>query len=176
MVPVTLTPFWLRQLLNAARAELLIARPKPAPKPAGAYLAHALNAAEPVPEKDGRERGDPVGRAVGVKDARGRPLNCPGLILTPCCFRHVWNALSPAGAVPVPVALEVAPALGLGLAVLVGSVPLPAQAVASAASALDSWPSAVFSVVSAIWSFWKSWVRVCCAKPRVKCFEIVERP
>ena len=60
-------------------------------------------------------------------------------------------------------------ALGLGLAVLVGSVPLLAQAVASAASALDSWPSAVFSVDSAIWSFWKSWARVCCAKPRVSC-------
>jgi hypothetical protein len=34
------------------------------------------------------------------------------LIVTPCCFRHVWNALSPAGAaVLLPLALEVAPAL-----------------------------------------------------------------
>ncbi len=52
MVPVTLTPFWLRQLLNAARAELLMARPVPPPKPAGAYLAQALNAVELRPAKD----------------------------------------------------------------------------------------------------------------------------
>ena len=99
VVPVTLTPFWLRQLLNAFNAELLTTRLKPPPKPVGAYLAHALNAAESwaEPEKDGRGRAepekdgraDPVGKAVGVKDPRGRAPNCPGLIVTPCCFRHV---------------------------------------------------------------------------------------
>jgi len=82
VVPVTLTPFWLRQLLNAASAELLIVRPKPA----GAYLAHALNAAESRaardPVKDGRGRGDRVGNALGEKDARGRPANRPGF---KCC-------------------------------------------------------------------------------------------
>jgi hypothetical protein len=113
VVPVTLTPFWLRQLLNAARAELLIVRPKPPPKPAGAYLAHALSAAESLlenePEKDGRGRGDLVGNALGEKDPRGRPANCPGVIATPCCFRHVWNALSLADV--VALALEVAAAL-----------------------------------------------------------------
>jgi hypothetical protein len=117
VVPVTLTPFWLRQLLNAASAELLIVRPKPPPKPppepAGAYLAHALNAAESRapkdPVKDGRGRGDLVGNALGEKDPRGRPANCPGLIVTPCCFRHVWNALSFADV--VALALEVAAAL-----------------------------------------------------------------
>src|SRR5580693_4489676 len=114
VVPVTLTPFWLRQLLNAARAELLIVRPKPPPpKPAGAYLAHALNAAESLaakdPVKDGRGRGDLVGNALGEKDPRGRAPNCPGLTVTPCCFRHVWNALSFADV--VALALEVAAAL-----------------------------------------------------------------
>jgi hypothetical protein len=119
VVPVTLTPFWLRQLLNAARAELLIVRPKPPPNPAGAYLAHALNAAESLaakePVKDGRGRGDLVGKALGEKEGRGRAPNCPGLIVTPCCFRHVWNALSLAdvAAVPVALALEVAAALPL---------------------------------------------------------------
>ena len=83
VVPVTLTPFWLRQLLNAASAELLIVRPKPPPKPAGAYLAHALNAAESRapkdPVKDGRGRGDLVGNALGEKDPRGlgRRSRCP---------------------------------------------------------------------------------------------------
>ncbi len=117
VVPVTLTPFWLRQLLKAAKAELLIARPKPPPKPAGAYLAHALNAAESRLEIDGRGRGDLVGKAVGVKDARGRAPNCPGLIVTPCCFRQAWNALSLADAVAVALALvvDVAPALLLPL-------------------------------------------------------------
>jgi hypothetical protein len=46
VVPVTLTPFWLRQLLKAAKAELLTTRLKPPPNPAGAYSAQALNAAE----------------------------------------------------------------------------------------------------------------------------------
>jgi hypothetical protein len=128
VVPVTLTPFWLRQLLNAASAELLIVLPdpppNPPPNPAGAYLAHALNAAESAaakdPVKDGRGRGDLVGNALGEKDPRGRPANCPGLIVTPCCFRHDWNALSLAevAAVLVALALEVAAALLLLLPLL----------------------------------------------------------
>src|SRR5580693_2719267 len=126
VLPVTLTPFWLRQLLKAARAEALIVRPpKPPPKPAGAYLAHALNAADSaadaVPVKDGRGRGDPLGKAVGKsvgrapgeKDPRGRPPNSPGLIVTPCCFRQVWNALSPADAVAVGLSVPAAAALPL---------------------------------------------------------------
>jgi len=133
VVPVTLTPFWLRQLLNAASAELLIVRPKPPPKPAGAYLAHALNAAESRapkdPVKDGRGRGDLVGNALGEKDPRGRPANCPGLIVTPCCFRHVWNALSLADV--VALALEVAAALLLLLLLL----PLLPQPVSTSVAA-----------------------------------------
>jgi len=132
VLPVTLTPFWPRQLLKAAKAELLIARPKPPPKPAGAYLAHALNAAESRPAKDGRGRGDLVGKALGEKDACGRALNCPGLTVTPCCFRHAWNALSLADAVAVPAALavEVAPAL-----LLLPPQPASTSAAASAGSA-----------------------------------------
>jgi hypothetical protein len=139
VVPVTLTPFWVRQLLKAARAELLIVRPKPRPRPVGAYLAHALNAVESVPEKEpekeGRGRGDPVGNAVGVKDARGRAPNCPGLIVTPCCFRHVWNALSLADAVEVllALALEVA-------AALLPPVPPPQPASISVAANTGSAP------------------------------------
>ena len=106
VLPVTLTPFEARQLLKAARAELLIARLAPPPKPAGAYLAQAWNAAPFVPVKDGRGRADPdgnapgekdpVGKAPGEKDPLGRPANWPGETVTPCCFRHVWKALSPA--------------------------------------------------------------------------------
>src|ERR1700685_1315269 len=125
VLPVTLTPFWLRQLLKAGRAEALIVRPpKPPPKPAGAYLAHALNAAESaadkVPVKDGRGRGDPLGKAVGrapgekeapgEKDPCGRAPNSPGLTVTPCCFRQVSNALSAADAVVVGLAVEAAAA------------------------------------------------------------------
>jgi hypothetical protein len=115
--------------LKAARAELLIARPKPA----GAYLAHALNAAESVPKKDAPGRGDPVGKALGVKDARGRALNCPVLIVTPCCFRQLWNALSAAdvGVVLAALVLEVAPAL---LLPLLPPQPVSTTAAASAAS------------------------------------------
>jgi hypothetical protein len=97
-LPVTLTPFALRQLLKAARAELLITRLKPLPKPVGAYLAHALNTAEFRPANP-LGRGDPDGKAPGEKDARGRVPNCPGLTVTPCCFRHVSKALSLADAV-----------------------------------------------------------------------------
>jgi len=120
--------------LKAAKAELLIARPKPAPKPAGAYLAHALNAAESRPEMDGRGRGDLVGKAVGVKDARGRAPNCPGLIVTPCCFRHAWNALSlaDAPAVLAALAVDVAPASLLPL--------LPQPASISIATSTGSAP------------------------------------
>ena len=76
-LPVTLTPFALRQLLKAASAELLISRLKPLPKPAGAYLAQALNAAESRPAKDLLGRGDPDGKAPGEKDARGRVAEPP---------------------------------------------------------------------------------------------------
>jgi hypothetical protein len=118
VVPVTLTPFWARQLLKAARAEALIARlapPPNPPKPAGAYLAQAWNAAACVPVKDGRGRADPLGKARGVKDpvgnARGEkdPLgraNRLGETVTPCCFRQVSKALSPAVDVALVVAEE----------------------------------------------------------------------
>jgi hypothetical protein len=106
VLPVTLTPFEARQLLKAARAELLTARLAPPAKPAGAYLAQAWNAAPAVPVKDGRGRADPlgnargekdlVGKAPGEKDPVGRPANRPGETVTPCCFRHVSKALSPA--------------------------------------------------------------------------------
>jgi hypothetical protein len=95
-------------------------------------LAHALNAAESVPKKDAPGRGDPVGKALGVKDARGRALNCPVLIVTPCCFRQLWNALSAAdvGVVLAALVLEVAPALLL----LLPPQPVSTTAAASAAS------------------------------------------
>jgi hypothetical protein len=109
VVPVTLTPFEAMQLLKAARAEALIAPAprRPPPKPAGAYLAQAWNAAPCVPVKDGRGRADPLGNAPGEKDrpdgnARGekdpvgRPANWLGLTVTPCCFKQVSKALSPA--------------------------------------------------------------------------------
>ena len=86
-----------------------------------------MNAAESLAEplKDPRGNGDPdgngdlvgkaVGRVPGEKDAPGRPPNSPGLIVTPCCFRQVWNALSFADAVVLALALglvvEPAPAL-----------------------------------------------------------------
>jgi hypothetical protein len=121
VVPVTLTPFALRQLLKAASAELLIVRLKPPAKPFGAYLAHALNAAEFAPAKDAPGRGDPVGkargeddpvgRAPGVKDPVGRPRNSPGVILTPCCFRHVWKTLRDAVALGEALAADVLAAL-----------------------------------------------------------------
>jgi hypothetical protein len=101
-----LTPLEAMQLLKAARAEALTARLAPPPNPAGAYLAQAWNAAPFVPVKDGRGRADPdgnapgekdpVGKARGEKDPLGRPANRPGETVTPCCFRHVWKALSPA--------------------------------------------------------------------------------
>ena len=56
---------------------------------------------------------------------------------------------------------------GLAVAVLVGSVVLPAHADASAASALDSWLSAVFRVASSVSSFVSSLASCCCAKPRL---------
>jgi hypothetical protein len=94
-----------------------------------------LNAAESRPAKDERGNGDPVGKAVGLKDARGRALNCPGFIVTPCCFRHVWNALSAAdvGVVLAALAVEVAPALLL-LLPLLPPQPVSTSAAASAAS------------------------------------------
>jgi hypothetical protein len=66
-----------------------------------------------------------------VKDARGRALNCPGLIVTPCCFRHVWNALSPADVRAVLAALAVAAAPVLLLLVL---LPQPASTRAAAST------------------------------------------
>jgi hypothetical protein len=123
VVPVSLTPCELMQLLKAARVEALIAWPPPRPKPAGAYFWHALNAAESALAKDPRGRDDPlgnarrvkdpVGRAPGEKDPPGRPPNCPGVIFTPCCFRHDWNALSLAVDVALAELLLAADALPL---------------------------------------------------------------
>ena len=100
VVLVTLTPFWLMQLLNAAIAEALMPRPAPKWNPAGAYFWHALNAAEfAPPDAKPRPPGKPLGKAVGmpVPDGRGRGENdARGVIFMPCCFRQVWNALSPA--------------------------------------------------------------------------------
>jgi hypothetical protein len=106
VLPVTLTPFAARQLLKAARAELLIAGLVPLPKPDGAYFAQAWNAAESVLVKDGRGRADPdgnargekdpVGNGRGEKDPVGRPANRLGETVTPCCFRQVSKELSPA--------------------------------------------------------------------------------
>src|ERR1700691_624583 len=145
VLPVTLTPFWVRQLLKAARAEALIVRPpKPPPKPAGAYLAHALNAAESAPDKvpvkDGCGRGDPLGKAVGKsvgrapgeKDPCGRAPNSPGLTVTPCCFRQVSNALSAADV--VAVGLAVAAAAAAALLPLLPPQPASASVAASASA------------------------------------------
>jgi hypothetical protein len=90
-----------------------------------------LNAAESRPDKDGRGRGDLVGKALGGKDARGRAPNCPGLIVTPCCFRHDWNALSLADVAALAVevlAVEVLPLLppqpaSISVATSTGSTP-----------------------------------------------------
>jgi hypothetical protein len=132
VLPVTLTPFEPRQLLKAARAELLIALPfGPPAMPDGAYLAQALNATEFWAPKDAPGRGDlvgraPVGTAPGEKDPVGRAPGCPcpGVTFTPCCFRHVWNALSPADAVAL---LDAPPAAALPL--------LPPQPASSSAPA-----------------------------------------
>ena len=106
VVLVTVTPFCFMQLLKAAMAEALMT-PPPVRKPAGAYFWHALNAAElaPVPPPGKPLRKPPLGKAVGnavpdgnargEKDAPGEK-DARGVIFTPCCFRQVWNALSPA--------------------------------------------------------------------------------
>src|SRR5215469_1857749 len=121
VLPVTLTPFAARQLLKAARAEALIARLAPPPKPAGAYLAQAWKADALAPVKDGRGRPDPVGnaprekdpvgKARGEKDPVGRPANRLGETVTPCCFRQVWKALRPADDVALAVEDAVVAAL-----------------------------------------------------------------
>ena len=115
VVLVTLTPFWLMQLLNAAMAEALMPPPPPKRNPAGAYFWHALNAAELAPPaRLAKPLGKAVGKAVGkpLRVANGRgEKDAPGLTFTPCCFRQVWNALSPADWVALPVAVLLAAAL-----------------------------------------------------------------
>jgi len=98
VLPVTLTPFELRQLLKAARAELLIARLAPPAKPAGAYLPQSLNAAEFVPAKDAPGRGDPVGRALGEMDPVGRAPDGPA---------DDWDFLKPVSRLAAPASAEV---------------------------------------------------------------------
>src|ERR1700678_1100603 len=119
LVPVMVTPFWVMQLLNAARARALMLPPppKPPPKPVGAYFSQALNAAAsallvakpPKPPAPGLRCavGNAVGRAVGraLPDGKARGLN---VVLTPCDFRQVSNALN--AALPDELAL----AVGLG--------------------------------------------------------------
>ena len=105
-VLVTLTPFWLMQLLKAAMAEALMT--PPVRKPAGAYFSHALNAAEFAPLLAKPPLGKAVGNVLGkpLPEGNGRgEKDAPGLIFTPCCFRQVWNALSPAEAVALLLAL-----------------------------------------------------------------------
>ena len=126
VVLVTLTPFWLMQLLKAAMAEAVMV-PPPVRKPLGAYFWHALNAAELAPVRAppkpplGKAVGNalPDGNARGEKDAPGeKDPRARGVIFTPCCFRQVWNALSPADWVALALLL----ALGL-----LDAVPPPPQ-------------------------------------------------
>jgi len=157
VLPVTLTPFEARQLLKAARAELLIPAPlAPPPKPAGAYLAQAWNAAPFVPAKDGRAypdgnapgEKDPVGMAPGEKDPLGRPANWLGETVTPCCFRHAWKALSPA----VDVALAEDAVVGL----LPPPPPQPASKKAPATAGRAARISAPLMVRGRTWTVGKS--------------------
>jgi hypothetical protein len=146
VVPVTVAPFWLMQLLNAAMAEALTPwnpPPKPSLMPAGAYFAQSLKAVAFAPPANppGRLVNEPVGRGRGEAVENGwAPLvrNAPGWTFTPCAFRQDWKAAVEAEDVDDAEGLAVAPVAATGVLLLE-----PPQAVRArhAAAAMAARPA-----------------------------------